>query len=287
MTVSGRTEERLENIQSVEPILSALRTVSQASMQTARRRLQGAARYGQDLAEMAGWLPEENQREESEGEKAPRTLLIVLGSDRGLCGTFNDEAVSALARELTDLEDGEERTAVWALGQRLRSPLFRVGIQPERRERFSLGGVPDYQRAYQAAGWIASEIQKNGLDRVLVVLNRLVRADRAWPAVEQLFPVQIENGQGNGEHWPPPILESDPRILQQRIQRQALEVNLYRLLLISANAEHATRFHLLENAAQNMERLTVELEMEVQLARQQAITTEMMDLMSGSGLIKT
>ncbi len=283
----SRTEERLENIQSVEPILSALRTVSQASMQTAKRRLRGAARYGEDLVEMASWLPERDQRGESEQEGSTRTLMVVLGSDRGLCGNFNGAVVGALDRELANLEVSEEHTPVWTLGLRLRSPLFQAGIQPEREERFSSGAAPNYQRAYQLAERIASRIREDRLDKVLVLFNRLVRADRAWPVVEQLYPVQIENDQGDREHWPLPILESDPVVLQKRIQRQALEVNCYRMMLTSAAAEHATRFHLLEYAVQNMERLTEELEMEVQLVRQQAITTEMMDLISSSGLIKS
>ena len=289
MAGSGRAQERLENIQSVEPILSALRTVSQASMQNARRRLQGASRYGQDLVEMASWLPEEDQGDEPVEEAAARTLVIVLGSDRGLVGTFNNDAVDALVGKLAALGEQGDEVETWALGQRLKAPLAREEIAPDREERFAPGSVPGYQRAYDLAGLIQERVQEGGVDRVLVVFNRLVRADRARPVIEQLLPVALARYQGGGDapDWPPPILDTDPEGLRARIERQALEVNLYRLLLTSSAAEHATRFHLLEDAAQNMDRLTEELEMEVQLMRQQAITTEMMDLITAAGLIKS
>ncbi len=284
-----RAEERLENIESVEPILSALRTVSQASMQTARRKAEGALRYGRDLLDLASWLPEEPpDRVLGEGEE-DRTLLVVLGSDRGLCGTFNHDVVEVLAEQFAEEEGRGRRVEIWARGLRLRIALAERDITPDRGERFAEGSVPDFQHAYTLAEEIQSGVREDRFNRVLIVINRQVRADRIRPTVEQLLPLELANFQGQGEkdRWPPPILETDPEGLRERIRRQALEVNLYRLLLRSSAAEHAARFYLLEDAAQNMDRLTEELEMEVQLSRQQAITNEMMDLIVAAGLIKS
>ena len=289
MAGSGRAEERLENIESVEPILSALRSVSQAGMQAARRRAEGAERYGRDLLALAGWLPEPDRKraDEEEGEVRPGTLLIALGSDRGLCGPFNQHVVEALADQLADVKEEGRSAEIWALGLRLRYPLAELGIRPERGERFTEGSVPNFERAYQLAEGIQAGVRQGWYDRVLLILNRQLRADRTRTGVEQLLPLELEEEGMVRDSWPPPILETDPAGLRDRIRRQALEVNLYRYLLRSSAAEHAARFYLLEDAAQNMDRLTEELEMEVQLARQQAITTEMMDLIAAAGLIKS
>lgn len=282
----GRAEERLENIQSVEPILSALRTVSQASMQTARRKLTGAARYGRSLLELASWLPGErpDRREEEDRE---RTLLIALGSDRGLCGTFNSDLAEALAGQMEQIEDEGRGAEVWVLGLRLRTTLAQEEIRVDHGERFAEGSVPDFQRAYRLAEKIQAGVSGGHFDRVLMILNQRLRADRMRSVVEQLLPVKLADREGEAERWPPPILETDPEGLRARIRRQAVEVNLYRFLLASSAAEHTARYHLLEDASQSMDRLSEELEMEVQLARQQAITTEMMDLIAAAGLIKS
>ena len=291
MAGAGRAEERLENIESVEPILSALRSVSQASMQAARRRAEGAERYGRELLGLAGWLPEpareQEDGEEEEGEVRAGTLLIALGSDRGLCGPFNQDVVNALADQLAGVEAEGRRAEVWALGLRLRYPLAELEIRPERGERFAEGSVPDFERAYQLAEGIQAGVRQGWYDRVRLILNRPLRADRTRTQVEQLLPLELEEEDLGKDSWPPPIVETDPEGLRERIRRQALEVNLYWYLLRSSAAEHTARFHLLEDAAQNMDRLTEELEMEVQLARQQAITTEMMDLIAAAGLIKS
>ncbi|MBS3753495.1 MAG: F0F1 ATP synthase subunit gamma [Anaerolineales bacterium] len=285
MKGSGRAEERLENIQSVEPILNALRTVSQASMQTARRKLEGAARYGSEILELASWLPGEAPGRMQAGARR-RTLLVVLGSDRGLCGTFNSDLVEVLSDLLAQMEEERREVEVWILGHRLKSSLDREEILVDHVEGFAEGSVPDFQRALRLAESIQAGFKEGRFGRVLILMNKRLQAERTRSEVEQLLPMKMKDVQGKAERWPPPILETDPEELRERIRKQAVEVNLYRFLLISSAAEHAARFHLLENASQNMERLTEELEMEVQLARQQAITTEMMDLIAAAGLIK-
>lgn len=282
----GRASERLENIQSVEPILNALRTVSQASMQAARRRWEDAARYGRELLELASWLPEEVP---DRAEAPPGgTLLMALGSDRGLCGSFNTDLAEAVVDHLSYELDPEQEVELWALGSRLQAALGQLGIQPDREERFAEGSVPDFPRALRLAEEIQDGVQEGRFQRVRMIFNQQVRADRNRPVVEQLLPVELaeEPEPGKHERWPPPILETDPGGLGRRIRVQAVQVNLYRFMLTSSAAEHAARFRLLEDASQNMDRLTEELEMEIQLARQQAITTEMMDLIAAAGLLK-
>jgi len=286
MADSGRAEERLENIQSVEPILNALRTVSQASVQTARRKLGGAARYGRDLLELASCLPGDGP-DRMQVEARRRTLLVTLGSDRGLCGTFNSDLVEVLSEQLAQIEAEGREVEVWVLGHRLKISLDREEVRVDHAEGFAEGSVPDFQRAYRLAESIQAGFREGRFGRVFVIMNQRLRAERTRSEVEQLLPMKLEDIQGEVERWPPPILETDPESLRERIRRQAVEVNLYRFMLTSSAAEHAARFHLLENASQNMERLSEELEMEVQLARQQAITTEMMDLIAAAGLIKS
>jgi F-type H+-transporting ATPase subunit gamma len=215
-----------------------------------------------------------------------RTLLVVLGSDRGLCGTFNSDLVEALSGLLSQMEEERREAEVWILGHRLKASLDREEIPVDHVEGFAKGSVPDFRRALRLAESIQAGFKEGRFDRVLILMNKRLQAERTRSEVEQLLPVKMKDIQGKAERWPPPILETDPEELRERIRKQAVEVNLYRFLLTSSAAEHAARFHLLENASQNMERLTEELEMEVQLARQQAITTEMMDLIAAAGLIK-
>jgi F-type H+-transporting ATPase subunit gamma len=258
-------------------------------MQTARRKLAGAARYGRDLLELASWLSGEDRIQDLADGHGKKTLLIALGSDRGLCGPFNRQVAEALQGQEKQIRDQGGETRLWALGMRLRSPLAQMEISPDYEERFASGSVPDYQQTYFLAERIRAEVQEEHCGRVLVVFNRLVRANQARPVVEQLVPVELKGFHDGVEEksWPRPIVETDPEGLLERIRLQAVEINLYRYLLSSSAAEHAIRFHLLEDAAQNMDRLIEELEMDIQLARQQAITTEMMDLIAAAGLLKS
>ena len=290
MTGINRPEQRLENIQAVEPILSALRTVSQASMQSARRQLSALQRYGSDLLDLTAWLPVEAEVLGPGDEKAQsRMLMIAFGSDRGLCGSFNTDLAKELLNQLNELGTPEVELEVWALGLRLNSALDRRGFHPDHAERFARRSVPEFQKANRLTRRMLESYRTGRYNRVLVLFHRHRRGGRYLSFLEQLLPVEKEGirRQESEEIWPPPILETDPKGLLRRLLIQAVEINFYEFMLASSEAEHAARYQILENAAQNTEQLMEELQMEVQLARQQAITTEMLDLVAAAGLIKS
>jgi len=286
----NRPEERLENILSVDPILSALRSVSQASMQSARRQLSTVERYGNDLFELTAWLPRNVPGLGSGEEEAqPRTLIIALGSDRGLCGTFNSELAEELLNQQRKLKSLLREFETWVLGLRLNTALDHVGIHPDRAERFARGSIPEFQKVHRLSQMMLEKYQQGHFDRAVVLFNQHRRGGRFSTALKQLLPMNQEElrEQAEEDAWPPPIIETDPERLLRRLLIQAVEINLFSYMLASSEAEHVTRFHILEDAAQNTDRLIEELQMEVQLARQQAITTEMLDLVAAAGLIKS
>jgi F-type H+-transporting ATPase subunit gamma len=129
------------------------------------------------------------------------------------------------------------------------------------------------------------------LAAVDVIYNAYRGLGQYEPTVTRLIPpsdvplAALEQDVEAETFWPPPIIETDPVSLRQQVIEQWTSVSLYRILLDSAAAEHATRYQLMEAATQNAERLIAELTLAVQTARQQEITREMQELTAGAGLL--
>ncbi len=292
-----RAEKRLDNICTVEPILSALRTVSLGSWRAALKRKDSMRRYEERLAAtlpaLLPHLPADRRTARSPLSSPPlggkeggmQIAALVVGSERGLCGRFNAAVVKRAESYLAEQEADGAQVELMALGTRV-CRFF------QRRERplawssaLSVTALPHYRLAFDLThGWL-TRYEKRELDAVDLVYNAYHGTGRYEPTVARLIPPTLPAPGPDTLPWPPPIIETDPLSLYARVVEQWAAISLYGLLLESAAAVHSTRFQLMEAATQNAERLISELTLAVQTARQQAITQEMQELAVGAGLI--
>jgi F-type H+-transporting ATPase subunit gamma len=287
-----RAETRLDNIRTVEPILSALRTVSLGSWQAALKRKDSMRRYEERLAAtlppLLPHLPADRRTARlplGEKEEEMRIAALVVGSERGLCGRFNTAVVKRAESYLAEQEADGAQVEFMALGTRV-CRFFQRREQPLAwSSALSVTALPHYRLAFDLThGWLA-RYEKRELDAVDLVYNAYHGTGRYEPTVARLIPPTLPTPGPDTLPWPPPIIETNPLSLYARVVEQWAAVSLYGLLLESAAAVHSTRFQLMEAATQNAERLISELTLAVQTARQQAITQEMQELAVGAGLI--
>ena len=304
-----RAETRLDNIRTVEPILSALRTISLGSWQAALKRKDSVRRYEERLTAM---LPALLPHVQSHSRHRPRRRLLtirrtapppsfpptggdergearvvalVIGSERGLCGRFNAAVVERAEQYLAEQTAAGAQVELVALGTRVHRILRRHQQPLAWSGALSVTALPPYRLAFDLTRRWLTRYEERELDAVDLVYNAYRGSARYEPTVARLIPPTLPTPKADALPWPPPIIETDPLSLYARIVEQWATVSLYGLLLDSAAAEHSARFQLLETSTQNIERLIDELTLTVQTARQQAITQEMQELAVGAGLI--
>ena len=292
-----RAQTRLDHIQTVAPILSALRTISLGSWKAALKQTISVRRYEERLT---GLLPllvpllstgRRSRRglRRARPEDAPaaeRVTVLVVGSERGLCGRFNSAAAQRVEQYIAEQEAASAQVELAALGSRVIRILDRWQQPLAWSGALSVTTLPRYRTAVDLTRRWLERYEARDLDAVDLVYNAYQGLGRYEPTVARLIPPQMPpTGTGSpGEHWPPPIVETDPLSLYARVIEQQVTLGLYGLLLNSAAAEHSTRYQLMEAATQNADRLIEELTLVVQTARQQAITQEMQELAAGAGL---
>ncbi len=294
MADQERIKARLGNIRSVEPILGAMRTIALGSWQAALRRQAGVRLYSQRLAALLPLLtshlgsPKARSRHSSTKE-SETVEVLVIGSERGLCGAFNSSLIQYVGPVLAQYaSDGlDVRLAVF--GSRAKRSLEREGQSLVWSRSLPMTALPSIELANELTLLWLRAYEEHELDAVDVIYNAYRRSTVYEPITVRLIPPPLPaHGaahDGVVVSWPPPYIDTDPVDLYTRLIRLWTTTEAYRILLNSAAAEHSARYQLMEGATQNAHRLVSELTLVLQAARQQAITAEMQDLAVGAGLL--
>jgi len=283
-----RLRARLDNIQAVEPILSALRTISSGTRMMALKKMESAERYQQGLARVVSLMrwPLSGGSRPLRGRRTKKSglPLLAIGSERGLCGGFNEALVAYADQVRQELTSDDTHVELWVLGARAERALRSLGIEPAWSGRLSLTAVPPPSLA---EGLVSAWLRAYATGQIVgveTVYNACRGLGSYQPSRMQLLPAELP-AAAEGERSLPLIIETDHQQLLSRATWLWLSSRLHTVLLDSAAAEHTARYQLMDGAAENARRLIEELKLSLQLARQDAITSEMRDLASGAGLL--
>jgi F-type H+-transporting ATPase subunit gamma len=281
---------RLSNIRSVEPILGAMRTISLGSWQAALKRKGRVLAYTERLLAMLPPLTPLLRAQQARRARRNRrtepgaTVVVVIGSERGLCGAFNSTLVRYVEDELDRFRAQEMHVELHVLGARASRGLERLDHEMAWFRSLPMTALPTSDLASELTqNWLA-RYEAHELDQVYLLYNAYRNSTLYEPISLRLIPPPLPP-VGAGPPWPPPHVDTDPVKLYARLVVLWTTTEMYRVLLDSASAEHSARYQLMEGATQNSDRLINELTLALQAARQQAITAEMQELAAGAGLL--
>jgi F-type H+-transporting ATPase subunit gamma len=283
-----RTQARLQNISIVKPLLEALKTISLGSWQAAQRTLRTGDAYRARLMEIMPHVasPLKPPRMPFTGSEELRIgLLVVIGSERGLCGNFNRDLVKETRLAYDRLSRGKYRVQTQVFGKTVGRILQREFGQSLE---FSIHPMPSVPTSKMAGEWSAAwltEYNLGKIDTVEIVFNQNVGASSYKTQTTSLIPIILPEIPERSELWPELILDNEPRSIFITLVRQFSALDLFHILLSSSIAEHSTRYRLMDEASRNADDLIEELTLDVQASRRQAITQEMEELAVGAGLL--
>jgi len=284
-----RIHERLQNIKTIEPILSALRTVAGATWRGALNRMERVRRYAAQLQEVltavAPYAASGPLTRDTASAPNVEDALLVIAAERGLCGGFNRTILTA-AEELIDKERSSGRSPqLLTLGEQARRRLDQLGIPILRSDHLPVTSLPPYTRAEELAEWALKAHEAGIIGGLSIIHNRYLSAMAYIPRVRQVLPTQPVPHDETEPTWPPPIIDGDPTEIHALTLKRHVTAQVYAAVIESAACEQAARFQTMERSSQNAERLIEELSLRYHQARQESITQEMLDLAVGAGLV--
>ena len=205
--------------------------------------------------------------------------LLVVTSDTGLCGTYNERVLEIAERFLIENPSAQ----VVALGKKGNRFLSRRGLR-RAKEILDWGGRYDPARAFPLFDWLVECFFAGEVSGWAVVYTECISALRWKPAVAPFLPLLRSSPET--AHVEKLIVEPDvPRFAEQLLQR-ALRARFARILLEAFTAEHSARMIAMKNATENATEMFDHLTLVRNNARQAAITKELLEVVSGAEALK-
>lgn len=216
-----------------------------------------------------------------------RTLAVVFGSDQGLCGPLNR---SIVAHALDHLDDDTERSLI-AIGVRAARELQVAGRPADLVLPFpgAIEGIPPAVRSTLVH--IDRKREERAVDRVLLIHHRPRGRSGHEPRVTQMAPLDTALLQAIARRPLPsrtiPMITLEPRVMYDGLVRAAMTYSLHRAFAEAKASEHAARLLTMHAAEQNIAERLEELRHRFNQQRQESITAEILDVISGFEAVET
>jgi F-type H+-transporting ATPase subunit gamma len=283
-----RTIEAVEDLQTVVRTMKALSAVSIRQYEQALESLAGYQR----TVEMGLHVALRHKVGDSgmpPGERGPRLGAVVLGSDHGLCGRFNEQIVHFALAKMNGFQVRREDRVVLAVGARVEAQL-ELAEQAAEECFFVPGSAASITNTVREIllkidDWRAGR----GVGNVLVFYNRRLAGGSA-PTMLHLLPVDLARfNRLRAEPWPSRVLPTfsmDAQALFAALIRQYLFISVFRACAESLASEHANRLASMQGAERNINERLDDLAGQYRRRRQQSITEELLDVVAGFQALK-
>ncbi len=288
---------RINSVKSTQKITSAMKMVAAAKLRRAQESAESARAYADRMQRMVLSVGEsvggiEGAPKMLVGTGAEDTHLIVAcTADRGLCGGFNGSIVREVRKMALDLKRQGKTVKILSVGRKGRDALKR-DFEPDivaTLEGIGRRGV-EYDEGREVAEKITAMFDAGEFDICTIVFNRFQSAMTQVVTVQQLIPFSAAEKGEEGEEetpekaGPQPIYIFEPE--EQDILAELLPMNMgvqiYQALLESAASEHGARMTAMDNATRNAGDMIDSLSLTYNRTRQAAITTELVEIVSGA-----
>ena len=287
---------RIKSVRNTQKITKALKLVAAAKLRRAQDAVLRTRPFAQALDELLSSLAGARAAAEMpphplmEVRENPRRIeVVLLTSDRGLCGGFNSNIIRRAQRFLVEEGDKYDAIQFSTIGRRGRDFAKKRGIET-RKDYVGFFGRLRFSMAKEVADDLIVEFNQRKLDAVYLLYNQFKSAMTQAITFTQLLPIVASpaaTAAATGGFITPEHLYEPSRreLLEQLIPRQ-LAMQIWRALLESEASEHGARMTAMDSATKNANEMIDRLSLQYNRGRQASITKELMEIVSGAEAMK-
>lgn len=293
--MSGALKEvrnRIHSVKNTQQITKAMKMVSAAKLRRAQDAIQQMRPYAQKLQEVLGNIlgNAEGDINFSLADERPvkNVLIIVVTSDRGLCGGYNSGLIK-LAKSLmaTKYQSQFQKGNVRLL------PLGKKGYEHFVKNGYNVVGdfwtifsELSFEQVAKAAQYAMDAFAEGRVDAVEIIYSEFINAAMQKFRAEQFLPVKkaaTKKGKTKADF----IFEPEKDQLVEELMPRILNTQLYKAVLDAHASEHGARMTAMDKATENADELLRNLKISYNRARQAAITTELTEIVSGAAALQS
>ncbi|PIS11392.1 MAG: ATP synthase F1 subunit gamma [Bdellovibrio sp. CG10_big_fil_rev_8_21_14_0_10_47_8] len=284
---------RIDSTKNTQQITKAMKLVSAAKLRRAQNQIVNMRPYATTLIKVIADIATTNRVSHPLMEPPTETkkvLLVVLTSDRGLCGAFNSNINKFADAYFNAHKKSLEKLDFLFIGRRANDYFARRGVGPIDTI-FKL----DKDISYALASKVAERLMKDYLDgqydEIRLIYNEFKSAISQEVVSERLLPIDVSNNTFTGAEAKTAfsadmIYEPSPEKIIDQLLVKAFSVQVYRCMSESVAAEHGARMSAMESATNNAKEMISKLTLTYNKLRQEKITTELTEIVSGAESLK-
>lgn len=280
---------RIASVRSTQQITRAMKLISAARLRRAQDALQSARPYHEALVRVADSLFATERAVLGPAENAKRqALVVVIASDRGLCGGYNANLMRTAEDEARRAAHDEMEVKFYAVGRKALDHLRRANHEIAH-QRINNPRLATFGLAQDLASRMLAEFRGGGVVETGLVYSQFRSALSQRPTYERLLPVAEQKANESTDGIAAPVdylVEPSRAELVPVVLRGYLEDSIFHALLEAEASEHGARMTAMDSATNNAADMIERLTLEMNRARQASITTELMDIVGGAEALR-
>jgi len=287
---------RIRSVQSTKKITRAMELIAASRIVRAQARVEAAVPYSDQITEVVHDLADAGGAIDSP-YLVPRPEIrtvghVVITADRGLCGAYNSSVLRAAEGEIEEHRELARDSSVYVVGRKGES-YFRYRRYPVEASFTGFSDQPSYEDARRIGAAVRDPFLDGRVDMVQLIYTRFVSIGTQEVVVRPLMPLEREIVRDEDERarQAEPLraayeFEPGPGEILERLLPRYVEARIYAALLNAAASEHAARQRAMKAASDNADELIVNLTRVMNRARQDAITTEITEIVGGAEALR-
>lgn len=278
---------KIKSIKSTQKITKAMEMVAASKMRKAQERMRAARPYASKIRNVISHLAHAHTEYRSPGlieRELKRVGLIVISTDRGLCGGLNTNLFKAAIVAMQQWRTQGVEVDVCTVGTKA-FQFFRRLKGNIVAHVSHLGDAPRFEDVLGPVKVMADAFTEGRIDAIYLVYNEFVNTMSQKPKIEQLVPITAEVQDAAPVHRWDYIYEPDPKDLIELLLRRYGESVVYQALVENVACEMASRMVAMKSASDNAGALIDELQLIYNKARQASITQELAEIVGGAAAV--
>lgn len=278
---------KIRSVQNTRKITKAMEMVAAAKMRKAQDRMRMARPYGEKIRNIAAHISHANPEYRHpfivERDTVKRIGLVVVTTDKGLCGALNSNLLRAVLAQYKDWQAQGEEIEVCCIGNKGLGFMQRLGANIVSQV-VQLGDQPNLERLIGAVKVMLDGYQEDRFDRLMIAYNRFVNTMKQEPVIEQLIPLSGERLGAPEGTWDY-LYEPEARVVLDQVMVRYIEAIIFQALVENVACEQSARMVAMKAASDNAANIIDELTLVYNKNRQAGITKELSEIVGGAAAV--
>ncbi|MFQ5659777.1 MAG: F0F1 ATP synthase subunit gamma [Gammaproteobacteria bacterium] len=287
MAAAKEIRTKIASVKNTRKITKAMEMVAASKMRKAQDRMHAARPYADRIRNVITHLghahPEYHHAYLRERAEIRRIGLIIISTDRGLCGGLNSNLFREVIQRMKQWQEQDVDLDLCIIGNKAVGYFNRIGANIVGQAS-RLGDAPGVEDLIGAVKIMLNAFIEERIDQLYLVTNEFVNSMTQNPQVEQILPVK-HGGESEIKHYWDYIYEPDAKEVLDHLLQRYIESLVYQGVVENIACEQAARMVAMKSASDNAGKLIDELQLIYNKARQAAITQELSEIVGGAAAV--